>query len=134
MKQTKKTDLRQEWKDSIDYDIDLLIDDIEEMELPEDLFVQLSKKISEFKERVNTSISSFEITPEIALQDKDLLSNMLDEVKYDGLKEDDADCMKDMLEMEGYFVIKAPSLSEQIKIEAFIENLKENPYQLQLIA
>ena len=59
---------------------------------------------------------------------------MLYEVKYDGLKVDDENTVKDMLECAGYFVIKAPSLAEQFKIEAFMDEMKANPYQLTLVA
>jgi len=41
---------------------------------------------------------------------------------------------KDMLEMEGYFVIKTTSILEQMKCEDFINELSANPYQLKLIA
>ena len=34
----------------------------------------------------------------------------------------------------GFRVIKCDSLAEQMKVEAFIEEMKENPYQLKLIA
>lgn len=34
----------------------------------------------------------------------------------------------------GFRVLKADSLAELIKIEQFIEDLKENPYELKLIA
>lgn len=38
------------------------------------------------------------------------------------------------LGVAGYTVIKAESLAEQIKVESFVNDLKENPYQLKLIA
>lgn len=38
------------------------------------------------------------------------------------------------LEFNNYAVIKIESLSEQIKIEEFLQGLKDNPYQLKLIA
>lgn len=41
----------------------------------------------------------------------------------------------DMLESNfGFKIFKGDSLAEQIKIEMFLEELKENPYQLKLIA
>lgn len=41
----------------------------------------------------------------------------------------------DTLEIEfGFKVLKADSLAEMIKIEKFMEELHENPYQLKLIA
>jgi len=41
----------------------------------------------------------------------------------------------DTLEINfGFRVLKADSLAEQIKVEAFIQEMKENPYQLKLIA
>lgn len=101
--------------------------------MPEDLQKEFEKYLNRFKDRVNDAINDFEVTAEIAAKDVDL-DDFLSQNKYDGLKEDDANTMKDMLEMEGYFVMKAPSLSEQYKIQAFMEDMKNNPYQLTLVA
>ena len=50
------------------------------------------------------------------------------------IEKKDTDEMIFELEWEGYCVFKAESLAEQIRVESFIEDLKENPYQLKLIA
>ena len=134
-KQNKQPqDLRIDWKNEAEDEIIRLQEDIDTLELPEDMVLEIEKYINRFKDRLNDRISEFEITAKIALQNNELLSDMLYEVKYDGLKADDEDTVKCMLEMADYFVISAPSLSEQIKVEDFLQGLKANPYQLQLIA
>ncbi len=130
---TKQKDLRADWKNEFQDEFIQLQDDIDTLELPEDLQKEFEKYLNRFKDRVNDAINNFEVTAEIAAKDVDL-DDFLSQNKYDGLKEDDANTMKDMLEMEGYFVMKAPSLSEQYKIEAFMEDMKTNPYQLTLVA
>lgn len=133
-KNKKLKDLREDWKDLADDEIMQLNQDIDTLELPEDTLLQIELYINRFKIRLNEAIDKFEVTTEIALQNKGLLSDMLYEVKYDGLNTDDEDTVKDMLEFAGYFVIKAPSLAEQMKVEAFIDEMKVNPYQLTLVA
>lgn len=130
---TKQKDLRADWKNEFQDEFIQLQDDIDTLELPEDLQKEFEKYLNRFKDRVNDAINDFEVTAEIAAKDVDL-DDFLSQNKYDGLKEDDANTMKDMLEMEGYFVMKAPSLSEQYKIQAFMEDMKNNPYQLTLVA
>ncbi len=130
---TKQKDLRADWKNEFQDEFIQLQDDIDTLEIPEDLKEEIEKYLNRFKDRVNDAINDFEVTAEIAAKDVDL-DDFLSQNKYDGLKEDDANTMKDMLEMEGYFVMKAPSLSEQYKIEAFMEDMKNNPYQLTLVA
>jgi hypothetical protein len=130
---TKQKDLRADWKNEFQDEFIQLQDDIDTLEIPEDLKEEIEKYLNRFKDRVNDAINNFEVTAEIAAKDVDL-DDFLSQNKYDGLKEDDANTMKDMLEMEGYFVMKAPSLSEQYKIEAFMEDMKNNPYQLTLVA
>jgi hypothetical protein len=127
-------DLREDWKSLAEDEIMELNQDIDTLELPEETVLQIEKFITQYKQRLNAVINDFEITAEIALQNNELLSNMLYEVKYNGLKVDDEETVKDMLEMAGYYVIKAPSISEQIRVEAFISELSDNPYQLKLIA
>ena len=133
-KNKKLKDLREDWKDLADDEIMQLNQDIDTLELPEDTLLQIELYINRFKIRLNEAIDKFEVTTEIALQNKGLLSDMLYEVKYDGLNTDDEDTVKDMLEFAGYFVIKAPSLAERMKVEAFIDEMKVNPYQLTLVA
>lgn len=133
-KNKKPKDLREDWKDLADDEIMQLNQDIDTLELPEDTILQIELYINRLKIRLNEAIDKFEVTAEIALQNKELLSDMLYEVKYDGLNTDDEDTVKDMLEFAGYFVIKAPSLAEQMKVEAFIDEMKVNPYQLTLVA
>lgn len=130
---TKQKDLRADWKNEFQDEFIQLQNDIDTLEIPEDLKEEIEKYLNRFKDRVNDAINNFEVTAEIAAKDVDL-DDFLSQNKYDGLKEDDANTMKDMLEMEGYFVMKAPSLSEQYKIEAFMEDMKTNPYQLTLVA
>lgn len=45
----------------------------------------------------------------------------------------DFDCMAEVLNKNGYMVIKTETLTEVIQAEAFVEKLKHNPYQLNLI-
>ena len=133
-KNKQPEDLQANWKELADDEIMQLNEDIDALELPEDTVLEIEKYITRFKDRLNTAIDQFEVTAKIALQNNELLSDMLYEVKYDGLKVDDEDTIKDMLEFAGYFVIKANSLPEQMKIESFIEEIKINPYQLNLVA
>lgn len=130
----KPVDLREDWKSLAEDEIMQLNDDIDTLKLPEDTVLKIEKYINRYKDRLSRAIDQFEVTAKIALQNNKLLSDMLYEVKYDGLKVDDEDTVKDMLEMAGYFVMKAPSLSEQYKIEAFMDEMKANPYQLNLVA
>jgi len=133
-KNNKPEDLRQDWKSLAEDEIMQLNEDIDTLELPEDTVLEIEKYINQYKDRLNKAIDDFEVTAKIALQNNELLSEMLYEVKYNGLNVDDENTVKDMLEFAGYFVMKAPSLAEQIKIEAFIDEMKVNPYQLTLVA
>jgi hypothetical protein len=130
----KPEDLREDWKCLAEDEIMQLNEDIDTLELPEDTVLEIEKYINHYKERLNKAIDNFEVTVKIALQNDELFSDMLFEVKYDGLKVGDEDAVKDMLEYAGYFVMKATSLAEQMKVEAFIEEMKANPYQLTLVA
>lgn len=49
------------------------------------------------------------------------------------LNEDDQESIIYEVEAIGYKCLKANTLAEQIKIDAFLEELEHNPYQLQLI-
>jgi hypothetical protein len=53
---------------------------------------------------------------------------------FEYLDQDDIDDFIWHLEYANYRFIKVDSLAEEMKIEAFLEELKENPYQLKLIA
>jgi vacuolar-type H+-ATPase subunit E/Vma4 len=56
------------------------------------------------------------------------------ETGNDYIERKEIDEMISELEMEGYFILKTQSLAEQIKAEAFLQELTVNPYQLKLIA
>ena len=127
-------DLRNDWKSSAEDEIMQLNEDIDTLELPESTVLEIEKYITQYKHRLNSAIDEFEITTLIALQNKELFSDMLNEIKYDGLTEYHAETMSEMLEMNGYFVMKCTSLAEQIKADEFREEMKINPYQLTLIA
>jgi hypothetical protein len=136
MKKTNKKpeDLREQWKSLAEDEIIQLNEDIDTLELPEDTVLEIEKYINRYKDRLNDAIDNFEVTTKIALQNDEILENILDEVKYDGLRKSVENSMIDMLEMEGHYIIKAPSLSEQIKVEAFLNEMKVNPYQLALVS
>lgn len=133
-KNNKPEDLREEWKNLAEDEIMQLNEDIDSLELSEETVLEIEKCINRYKDRLNMAIDNFDITVKIALKKDDLLSDMLYEVKHDGLSTSDEETVKEMLEMAGYYVIKAPSLSEQMKVEAFLEDFKANPYQLNLVA
>jgi len=128
-------DFRKEWKDEAENEIDMLNESIDELDLPEDMVLAIEKKINEFKARLMDSISLFEITTEIAIDEDCLLENMLDEVYYGRAiaNETEIERMIDLTSEKGVF-IKINSLAERIKVEEFIEELTVNPYQLKLIA
>jgi len=139
-KQTKyEKNLRHEWKSEAEDEIILLQESIDELELDEKTVLELEKLINKFKVRLNDTIELFKLTPEIVFEQDDILEDMLTEVYYNRYTANEAelDRMKDVLEDNnkglGYF-IKAESIAEQIRVEAFIDELNENPYQLKLIA
>jgi hypothetical protein len=101
-KKNKPEDLRADWKSIAEDEIMELNQDIDTLELPEETVLQIEKYINQYKDRLNKVIDQFEVTAKIALQNKEILSDMLYEIKYDGLSEDDADTVKDMLEYNGY--------------------------------
>ena len=130
---TKQKDLRADWKNEFQDEFIQLQDDIDTLELPEDLQKEFEKYLNRFKDRVNDAINDFEVTAEIAAKDISI-EDFLDQRKYDGLSTGDEETIKDMLEMEGYAVLKFDSLAQEYKLEAFLNEIKENPYQLTLVA
>ena len=130
---TKQKDLRADWKNEFQDEFIQLQDDIDTLELPEDLQKEFEKYLNRFKDRVNDAINNFEVTAEIAAKDISI-EDFLDQHKYDGLSTGDEETIKDMLEMEGYAVLKFDSLAQEYKLEAFLNEIKENPYQLTLVA
>ncbi len=135
LKSYKATDLRKQWKKEAEDEIITLQEDIDMMELPEDKAKELEALIQNFKQRLDSTISLFEITTEIAIDEDCLLENMLDEVYYGRAiaNETEIERMIDLTSEKGVF-IKINSLAERIKVEEFIEELTVNPYQLKLIA
>jgi len=138
-KNTKKPPppTRQDWKNEIENEIDLLNEDIDELDLPEEMVLAIEKKINKFKERLNEAIDLFEVTPEIAVENDTFLENMLDQVYWNKIPAGvyELDRMVDIIEMNrgGQFV-PTDSLAEQIKLDEFLASIANNPYQLQLIA
>ena len=130
---TKQKDLRADWKNEFQDEFIQLQDDIDTLELPEDLQKEFEKYLNRFKDRVNDAINNFEVTAEIAAKDISI-EDFLDQRKYDGLSTGDEETIKDMLEMEGYAVLKFDSLAQEYKLEAFLNEIKANPYQLTLVA
>ena len=130
---TKQKDLRADWKNEFQDEFIQLQDDIDTLEIPEDLKEEIEKYLNRFKDRVNDAINDFEVTAEIAAKDISI-EDFLDQRKYDGLSTGDEETIKDMLEMEGYAVLKFDSLAQEYKLEAFLNEIKENPYQLTLVA
>lgn len=144
-KQTKKkydssNGKRQEWKNETENEIIMLQEDIDELELPKQTVLDIEKLINKFKERLNDAIELFAVTPEIANQTEDFTENFLDEIYFDRIVigESDIRRMIDIVEStrtgNGGIFIKIDSLSEQLKVESFLADLQENPYQLKLIA
>lgn len=132
-KQTKQvTDLRHEWKSEAEDEIILLQESIDELELPENTVLELEKLINKFKDRLNDTIDLFNVTPKIALVDNDFFEDCLWEVEK--ISDAAIERMQTEIEYRGYTVIKAESLAEQMKVEAFLLEMAENPYQLKLIA
>ncbi len=131
-KQTITTDLRKEWKNEAEDEIILLQESIDELELDEKTVLELEKLIDKFKVRLNDTIDLFNVTPKIALVDNDFFEDCLWEVEK--ISDAAIERMQTEIEYRGYTVIKAESLAEQIKLEAFIQDLTVNPYQLKLIA
>lgn len=130
---TKQKDLRADWKNEFQDEFIQLQDDIDTLEIPEDLKEEIEKYLNRFKDRVNDAINDFEVTAEIAAKDISI-EDFLDQRKYDGLSTGDEETIKDMLEMEGYAVLKFDSLAQEYKLEAFLNEIKANPYQLTLVA
>ena len=130
---TKQKDLRADWKNEFQDEFIQLQDDIDTLEIPEDLKEEIEKYLNRFKDRVNDAINDFEVTAEIAAKDISI-EDFLDQRKYDGLSTGDEETIKDMLEMEGYAVLKFDSLAQEYKLEAFLNDIKANPYQLTLVA
>jgi len=130
---TKQKDLRADWKNEFQDEFIQLQDDIDTLEIPEDLKEEIEKYLNRFKDRVNDAINNFEVTAEIAAKDISI-EDFLDQRKYDGLSTGDEETIKDMLEMEGYAVLKFDSLAQEYKLEAFLNEIKANPYQLTLVA
>lgn len=132
-KQTKQvTDLRKDWKNEAEDEIILLQENIDELELPENTVLELEKLINKFKDRLNDTIDLFNVTPKIALADNDFFEDCLWEVEK--ISDAAIERMQTEIEYRGYTVIKAESLAEQMKLDAFLQELSENPYQLKLIA
>jgi len=131
-KQTITTDLRKDWKNEAEDEIIKLQENIDELELPESTVLELEKLINKFKDRLNDTIDLFNVTPKIALVDNDFFEDCLWEVEK--ISDAAIERMQTEIEYRGYTVIKAESLAEQIKLEAFIQDLTVNPYQLKLIA
>ena len=132
-KQTKEvTDLRKDWKNEAEDEIILLQENIDELELPENTVLELEKLINKFKDKLNGTIDLFNVTPKIALADNDFFEDCLWEVEK--ISDAAIERMQTEIEYRGYTVIKAESLAEQMKVEAFLQEMTENPYQLKLIA
>ena len=125
-------DLRKEWKSEAEDEIILLQESIDELELPENTVLELEKLINKFKDRLNDTIDLFNVTPKIALADNDFFEDCL--WKVEKISDAAIERMQTEIEYRGYTVIKAVSLAEQMKVEAFLQELSENPYQLKLIA
>jgi hypothetical protein len=73
-----------------------------------------------------------ELDAEEIAKDGDLMEDVLYEYRFERNVAEDYLCQT--LENNGWKCFKAQSLAEEIKIEAFMNDLQENPYQLKLIA
>jgi len=126
-----KPDARKDWKNEADDEIILMQENMDELAdelgLSEETILKLEKIVDEFKERLHEVINLFEVTPEIATQTDDFMENFLDEIYYDMIeivKDNKTDCE----------FIEIDSLAKRIKVDEFITEMAENPYQLKLIA
>jgi len=128
---------RHTWKTEAEDEIIRLLEDIDTIGLSEDNLQEVEKYIERFKIRLIEAIDTFKITAEIALENESLTEDILDEIYFGHAvaSEYEIERMKDIVESEnkGSFV-RAESLAEQIKLDEFINELNENPYQLKLIA
>lgn len=139
MKKSKKKlqlSSKTEWKEAVENEMDDLQYAIDRIDLPEDAVLEIEKIINIYKERIGWAIDAFKVTCEMALNEDELLEEMLFEVRYGGKHiagERAIDIMIDITSDKGVFV-KADSLAERMKLDEFIEELTANPYQLKIIA
>jgi len=137
-----KPDARKDWKNEADDEIILMQENMDELAdelgLSEETILKLEKIVDEFKERLHEVINLFEVTPEIATQTDDFMENFLDEINYDRIVagDDDIDRMIEIVKdnKTDCEFIEIDSLAKRIKVDEFITEMAENPYQLKLIA
>ena len=137
-----KPDGRKDWKNEADDEIILMQENMDELAdelgLSEETILRLEKIVDEFKERLHEIINLFEVTPEIAMQTDDFMENFLDEIYYDRIVAGDYDIDR-MIEIvkdnkTDCEFIEIDSLVKRIKVDEFLAEMNENPYQLKLIA
>lgn len=141
-KYDRREDHRKNWKNECENEIMTMQEEMDELAdelgLSEETILRLEKIVDKFKGELNKAVDLFEVTPQIALQnDCDFLETMLDEVYYERLplSEPERERMIDITcDGKGGQFIKINSLTEQIKLDEFLNELAENPYQLKLIA
>ena len=132
---------RNEWKQLAEDEIILMQEKMDELAdelgLSEETILRLEKIVDEFKGELNTVIETATITPEMVFAEKELFSDCLTELYYErqSPSEYEIEQMVDITCQEkGYTYIKAESLAEQMKLDEFLIEFAENPYQLKLIA
>lgn len=141
-KYDRRQDHRKDWKNDAENEIMTMQEEMDELAdelgLSEETILRLEKIVDKFKGELNKAIDLFEVTPQIALQnDTEFFETFLDDVYYNrvSVNETELDRMNDIVceRVNGTFV-KTDSLAEQMRLEAFLAELHENPYQLKLIA
>lgn len=135
----QKTDYRADWKDEVDTEIIELKDDIdnafEGLEIDKSVIEMVQKAVKDFQERTNKAIDNFTISKEMVFDTDDLLDDCLWEMEIGNKKASDTEKerMIEITKGNGEYV-HVESLAEQIRLEDFLTTLRDNPYQLKLIA
>lgn len=138
-------DLREEWKETAADEIITLQEDLDEcidgLDLSEDTKKMIEKAVDKFKERLNDAIGLFEVTPKIAADETYFTENFLDAIYFEEgivIGESEINRMVDIVTSnrtgKGGIFFQVENLAQEMRIEQFLEELKENPCQLKLIA
>lgn len=139
MKRNKKTfpisGIRSEWKDEIGEELDKFKDGINSSKFTPEIEAAMFEMVRKLRIEINEKIDSLIVTPQIAADQKDFTEDFLFDIWIGKIPvgEYDLDKMRDTVcEQTSSVFIKAESLAEKIKVEDFIQELKENPYQLKM--
>jgi hypothetical protein len=139
MKRNKKTcplsGIRSEWKDEIGDELDKFKEGITSSKFTPEIEAAMFEMVRKLRIEINEKIEGLIVTPQIAADQKDFTEDFLFDIWVGKVPVDeyDLDKMRDTVcEQTSSVFIKAESLAEKIKVEDFIQELKENPYQLKM--